>query len=229
LCKYEDLITTINTINHADEINSTLNGQTLFDSINSPVTSYDCVIKIEGLKKTEDNYLDHVIQSRDNCTWTDFKTYSKALRNEIRGLKETVFRKALWSQDAIDTWFQVSGIELPDSIRTSLGTDWDLFLDTVIRSSDRDSYISSCSDEAKKTFTDLIYKNAKTLFDRYRVEIMAHAAQQNKNDETVVILKPVVSKIYISSNNYAKCQSDWPTLRVSPLNKKNLETLGLYL
>lgn len=229
LCKYEDLITTINTINHAQEINGTLNGQTLFDSVNSPLTSFDCVIKIEGLKKSEDNYLDHVLQSRDECSWTDFKTYSKELRSEIRGLKETVFRKALWNQDTIDTWFDVTNIQLPDSVRTSLGSDWKLFLDTVVRSSDRDSYISSCSDDSKKLYTDLIYKNAKPLLDRYRVELMAHATQQNKNDDTVVVTKPVVSKIYIMSNNYAKCQRDWPTLRVSALNKKNLETLGLYL
>ena len=229
LCKYEDLITTINTINRSPEISGTLNGQTLFDSINSPVTSFDCVIKIEGLKTSEDNYLDHVLQSNDDCTWTDFRTYSNELKKEIRGLKETVFQKALWSQEAIDAWFEVTGMQLPDSVRTSLGTDWKLFLDTVIRSSDRDSYISSCTDEAKKLYTDLIYKNAKNLLDRYRVELMAHATQQNKNDDTVKVTKPVVSKIYIMSNNYAKCQRDWPTLRVSPLNKKSLETLGLYL
>lgn len=229
LCKYEDLITTINTINHAEEINGTLNGQMLFDSINSPVTSFDCVIKIEGLKKSDDNYLDHVIRSNDDCTWTDFRTYSKALRKEICGLKSTIFRKSLWNRDSIDTWFSVNKIDLPDEVKNSLATDWELFLDTVLRSSDRDSYISSCSDDSKKLYADLINKNAKNLFDRYRVELMAHAQQQNKNDETVVVIKPVVSKIYIMSNNYAKCQRDWPTLRVSPLNKKNLETLGLYL
>ena len=118
--------------------------------------------------------------------------------------KTTLFQKALWSQEAIDTWFEVTGMQLPDSVRTSLGTDWKLFLDTVIRSSDRDSYISSCTDEAKKLYTDLIYKNAKNLLDRYRVELMAHATQQNKNDDTVKVTKPVVSKIYIMSNNYAK-------------------------
>ena len=229
LCKYEDLITTINTINHAEEINGTLNGQTLFDSINSPLTSFDCVIKIEGIKKSDDNYLDHVLRSNDSCTWTDFRTYSNELRKEIRGLKETVFKKALWSQDAIDTWFQVAGIQLPDYIRTSLGSDWKLFLDTVIRSTDRDAYISSCTDESKKLYSDLILKNAKALLNRYRVELMSHVNQQNKNDDTVIVTKPVVSKIYILSNKYSKCQNDWPTLRVSPLNKKNLETLGLYL
>lgn len=228
LCKYEDLITTINTINHSNEIQSTLNGQTLFDSVNSPLTSFDCVIKIEGLK-TEDNYLDHVVRSKDDCTWTDFKTYSTALRKEICGLKAAVFQKSLWNQENIDTWFNISDIQLPDSVRISLGTDWKLFLDTVIRSSDRDSFVSSCPDDARKLYTDLIYKNAKTLLDRYRVELMAHAQQQNKNDDVVTVSKPVVSKIYIISNKYSKCQHDWPTLRVSPLNKKNLETLGLYL
>lgn len=229
LCKYEDLITTINTINYAEEIDGTLNGQMLFDSINSPVTSFDCVVKIEGLKKGYDSYLDHVLKSNEDCSWTDFRTYSKEFRKEITGLKETIFRKALWNQDTIDSWFEVNGIELPDSIRTSLGSDWNLFLDTVIRSTDRDSYVSSCSDDAKKLYIDLIYKNSKQLLDRYRVEVMSHVNQKDKSDETVTVTKPIVSKIYIMSNNYAKCQRDWPTLRVSPLNKKSLETLGLYL
>lgn len=229
LCKYEDLITTVNTINHADEIQGTLNGQTLFDSINSPVTSYDCVIKIEGLKKSDDNYLDHVLRSNESCTWTDFRTYSRELRKEITGLKTAIFKRALWSREAIDEWFSSTGIDLPDSVRTSLGSDWNLFLDTVIRSSDLDSYVSSCSDDAKKLYTDLIYKNAKPLFDRYRVEIMSHVRQKNKDDDVIVVTKPVVSKIYILANKFSKCQQDWPTLRVYPLNKKNLETLGLYL
>ena len=58
---------------------------------------------------------------------------------------------------------------------------------------------------------------------------MAHVNQQNKNDDTVTIKKPVVNKIYIMSNLMNKCQKEWPTLRISALNKKNLETLGLYL
>ena len=87
LCKYEDLIKTINTINYADEIEGTMNCQMLFDSVNSPETNFDCVIKIEGIKKSEDNYIEHVLQSKDNCTWTDFKTYSKEMKREIRGMK----------------------------------------------------------------------------------------------------------------------------------------------
>jgi hypothetical protein len=229
LCKYENLITTINTINRSPEISGTLNGNVLFDTINSPETSYDCVIKIEGLKSTEDNYLNNVLRSNENCTWTDFKTYSSMLRSEIKGMKETVFKKALWNKDNIDSWFDGSTMQLPDSVRDVLTNDWNVFKVTVIRSKDLDSFISACSDDMKNEYISLIYKNAKNLLDRYKVELMAHVQQQNKNDETVTITKPVVSKIYIMSNNYARCQKEWPTLRVSPLNKKNLETLGLYL
>lgn len=229
LCKYEDLIQTIDTINRAPEIQGTLNGQVLFDSINNPTVSFDCVIKIEGLKKSDDNYLDAVLRSKDDCSWTDFRTYSKELRNEIRGLKEVVFKKALWNRDNVDSWFAGAASDLPDSYRASLGDDWEMFKKFVLRSRDRDSYVSACSDDSKRAYTDLIYKNAGPLLSRYKVEIMAHAQQQNKNDSTVVVTKPVVNKIYVMSNLHAKCQRDWPNLRVYPLIKKNLETLGLYL
>lgn len=230
LCKYEDLIKSINTINHADEIEGTMNCQMLFDSVNSPETNFDCVIKIEGLKKSEDNYIEHVLQSRDDCTWTDFKTYSREMKREIRGMKIELFKRALWNDENLESWVNSSDLaDLPQSTRDTLTSDWNVFLNSVIRSKDLEKFISCCTEDSKKLYRDLIYKNSNNLLNRYKVEIMAHATQKNKDDQTVLIKKPVVSKIYISSNNYAKCQKEWPTLRVSSLNKKNLETLGLYL
>lgn len=229
LCKYENLITTINTINRADEISGTLNGGVLFDSINSPETSYDCAIKIEGLKKSDDNYLDAVLRSNDKFTWTDFKTYSSQLRSEIRGMKEAVFRSSLWNSDNLDSWWETTDMQLPDTVKSNLYSDWPTFRDSVVKTSDREGYISACSDESKGNYVTLIQKNAKNLLDRYKIELMAHVNQKNKNDDTVTIKKPVVNKIYIMSNLMAKCQKEWPTLRISALNKKNLETLGLYL
>lgn len=229
LCKYERLMETIRTINYASEISGTLNGKVLFDSINNPETSYDCVIKIEGMKSTNDNYLNHVIRSKDKITWTDFKTYSQQLRSEIKGMKEAIFRKTLWISDNIDSWFETCDIQLPDKIKMDLNSSWPMFKETVIDSGDLDKFISCCSDESKANYRQLIYKNSAKLLDRYRAEIMAHATQQNKNDEEVTIRKPIVMKIYVMSNLYSRCLRDWPSLRVSSLNKKSLETLGLYL
>jgi len=229
LCKYDKLITTINTINRADEISGTLNGEVLFSNINSPETSYDCVIKIEGLKKSDDSYLDTVLKTNDGFTWTDFRTYSRELRSEIRGLKETLFKKSLWTRDNLDTWFASSTMELPEQSIAKLYDDWDTFKRSVVMSEDRDSFISSCSDDSKKLYIDLIYKNAVGLLTRYKVEVMAHVRQKNKSDATVTVKKPVVSKVYIMSNLLSKCQKEWPTLRVSALSRKGLESLGLYL
>lgn len=229
LCRYEELISTIRKINTAAEVNGTLNAQAVFEAINNPTTNFDCVIKIEGLKKSHDNYLDFVLQSADDFTWTDFRTYSNEMRREIRGLKDVVFMKTLWNRDNIDSWYESADMQLPDSVVDNLATNWDMFKSYVVRTKDRDSFISACSDDSKKAYRDLIYKNAQKILERYKIEIMAHAQQQNKNDANVAVIKPVVNKIYITSNNYGKCQRDWPTLRVSPLIKKNLETLGLYL
>ena len=229
LCRYEELISTIRMINAAPEIPGTLNAQALFDAVNNPTTNYDCVIKIEGLKKSHDNYLDAVLRSKEDFSWTDFRTYSNEMKREIRGLKDVIFMKTLWNQDNIESWMEVTGMDFPDSLKNKLITDWEMFKSYVVRTKDRDQFISSCTDDSKKAYRELIYKNAENILNRYKVEIMAHAQQKNKNDENVDIMKPVVSKIYITSNNYAKCQRDWPMLRVSPLIKRNLETLGLYL
>ena len=229
LCKYDNLITTINSINREPEMSGTLNGKVLFDSINNPTVSFDCVIQIEGLKKTNDNYLDQVLRSNESVTWTDFKTYSAELRAEIKGMKESIFKKTLWNRENVESWFQRSRIEVPDTMKDELINDWSAFKKLVLSSRDVDKYASSCTDDSKREYLYLIYKNATNLLHRYKVEIMAHANQQNKNDDLVTIRKPVVSRIYIMSNLYARCTKDWPNLAVSPLIKKNLETLGLYL
>lgn len=229
LCKYENLITTINSINREQEMSGTLNGRVLFDSINNPTVSFDCVIQIEGLKKTDDNYLDQVLQSNDSITWTDFKTYSPELRAEIRGMKETIFKETLWNRENVESWFISDRIEVPDALKEELINDWSAFKKMVLSSRDVYKYASACTDDSKRDYANLIYKNAANLLQRYKVEIMAHARQQNKNDDLVTIRKPVVSHIYIMSNLYSRCAKDWPSLAVSPLIKKNLETLGLYL
>lgn len=229
LCKYENLITTINTINREPEISGTLNGKVLFDSINNPTTSFDCVIQIEGLKKTNDNYLDHVIQSKDRVTWTDFRTFSNEMRAEILGMKEVIFQKTLWNRENIDSWVEEKKIQVPQSLIEQISTDWKTFKSMVLSSRDVDSFISCCSDDSKNKYIALIYKNAENILSRYKVEIMAHAQQQNKNDDLVTIRKPVVSRVYVMSNLQGRCAKDWPALQVFPLIKKNLETLGLYL
>lgn len=228
-CKYEDLISTINKINKVSEIDVTLNYENIYQKINDPNTNADVIIKVEGIRKTNDSFSNVVLQSKGNESWTDFSTYSEYFRDEVLDIKERLFKKIFWTFENIQNWFLQSSVKLQTNMIATYAIDWDLFKSDVITTKDLNGFINACSDEARNKYTDILTQQTKKLLLKYKSELRAHFEENNRTELEVTLVKPVVNTIYVLSSNYNRCKKEWPGLDVISVSKKNFDMMGVFI
>lgn len=228
-CKYEELIKNINNINKVSEIDVTLNYENIYQLINDPNSNADAIVKVEGIRKSNDSFTNTILQSKGNETWTDFSTYSEFLRDEILDMKEKIFKKVFWTYDNIQNWFLHGGVKLNTSMMGTYARDWDLFKSDIAGTKDLDSFINACSKESRQKYTGMLLAQSKNLLMKYKKEIKDHFEANNKAEMTVTLVKPVINKIYVLSSNYTRCKKEWPGLDVVSVSKKNFDMMGVFI
>lgn len=228
-CKYEDLITNVNKVNKVTEIDVTLNGENIYNLVNDPNSGADAIIKVEGIRKSNDSFTDTILQSNGNETWTDFSTYSEFMRDEILDVKEKIFKKVFWSFDNIQNWFLQGNVKLNTSMMASYAKDWELFKSDVVATKDLSSFINACSDEAREKYTGILIQQTKKLLIKYKKELSDHFEANNKNEVTITLVKPVINRIYVLSSNYARCKKEWPGLDVVSVSQRNFDMMGVFI
>lgn len=226
-CPYRELINKINEINSATQVSVTKNPQEIFAATNNVEAAPEVVLKVEGQKNNNDAYADTVLRNNNIDTWTDFSTYSKEFRSEILHIKELCFKKFLWNYEHIHNWFLSGNIQLDITDEYKLAKDWELFKDDVANTPDLDSYISSCDETAKKKFVNALIQNAKKVIMKHRVEFMTHVEVSDKNEVSITLNNPIISKILIVNNKYNQCKKEFPMLNVVSISPRNFNMIGI--
>ena len=226
---YENLITKLNEINKAKEIQVSLNIETIFQSINDPNTNTDVLIKIEGIKTDNNQFINTIVNSENDKSWTDFTTYSNFMKDDIVDIKTKIFKKFIWNYENVKNWFMNNDIKLQMYMMNEYSEKWDMFFKDVINTTDLITFINSCSDESKNKYINCLIKNTKKLLDKYKDEVIEHLLTSDHKEDFITLKNPIISKIYIVSNLYNRCKKEWPALNVISLSQRNFNTLGYYI
>ena len=224
---YERLVDTLKTISTATEYRVTLNPNTIFVNSNSPLEHTNVLIRVEGVQ-TYGEFIGAAIRGEGNDTWSSFLTYSELFKDELRNIKVSAYRKFLWNYHNIDTWFSEKNISIVTDEKNRLLTDFDLFRSRVLDTPDFAGFVDCCLPEDLENATKFIIYYVGKLLSKYRVELNDHIATDNKQQETITIRNPIITKIFLQSGVAGMCRKDWPKIKFTVLDKKTFDTAGLW-
>lgn len=224
---YDMLIDTLKNISNATEYAVTLNPNTIFVNSNSPLERVNVLIRVEGIP-TYKEFIDSMVQGDENESWSNFLTYSELFKDEIKRLKVVAYKKFLWNYHNIDAWFSEKNIGIVTDDKNLLLSDFDLFRSRVLESDDYISFIDCCLPDDLKNAIGFIVKNGGKLLTKYKVELNNHIAEDNKQQESIILKKPIITKIFLQSGAAGMCRKDWPKIKFTVLDKKSFDTIGLW-
>ena len=224
---YDTLIETLEDISRAQEYVVTLNPNTIFLNSNSPFEQTNVLIRVEGTQ-TYKEFVDNMVHFGSDSAWANFLTYSVLFKDALVSIKTAAYKNFLWNYHNIDTWFAEKNISLVSDDKNSLLTNFDIFKSRVMETDDYQSFIDCCLDEDIKKAINYIVKRCCELLGKHRVELNDHIAMDNKNQESIVLRKPIITKIFMQSGAASKCRKDWPKIKFTVLDKKSFDTIGLW-
>lgn len=222
LCDYSVLIKTINDIISSKEYRVTLNPENIYNSSNNPINTVNVAIKVEGVRHSNSYFTNKVLYNNEYAT---FDTYSPELIDDIKELKEKVIKAKLWNFAVINRWFEKAEVKLNTSYKAYFASNYDVFKENVLMTSDFESFISCCSDELLQKCAELLRVKGLELLKKYKNELMMHVDTATRNEIDIVITKPIIVGIYMVSNYAAQCRRDWPRLNVTSLSKQAFDSL----
>lgn len=224
---YDKLIETLETISRATEYSVTLNPTSIFMSSSNPLESADVIIRVEGIQ-THIEFINNVIKNTENYTWTNFLTYSELFKEEIKNIKCTAYKKFLWNYHNIDSWFSTKNIGLLNSDKNTLITDFNLFKEHVLNTSDYEQFIDCCKDKDIELAINYIIAAGKQVLKKYSVELNRHITNDNKRQEQIILKNPIINKIFMLPSAAAKCKKEWPKLKFTVLDKKSFNSISIW-
>lgn len=224
---YDGLIDKLKEISYATQYPVTLNPNTIFVGSNNPLTRNNVIIQVEGTQLYTE-FINTVVKQGDSESWSNFITYSELLKDEIKNLKITAYKKFLWNYHNIDAWFTTKNIGLIVNDKNILLTDFNSFRDRILKTDDFEGFIDCCVDEDVRKAINFIVKNGCELLKKYKVELNNHIANDNKRQETIMLKNPIITKIYLQSSVANQCRKDWPKIKFNTLDKKSFDTIGLW-
>lgn len=225
-CKYENLIKNINEINSSTELRVSRNPDKLFAEYNDPTMAPDVIFRVEGVKQSEDEYVQRVLRANDYESWTDFTTYSIELRDDIKDLKERIFRSVLWSIDNVNNWIDSLGIALLASNKQKYLSSWNDFKNDVLLSNDLSKYVQACSSDDRQLYIHKLMNGARNLLCKYKDEVMAHLNKANTDVAEITLSNPVIDEIFILSNKAQLCKKEHPLIKFTSLSQRNFNLIG---
>ena len=225
--RYEHLVETLKDISTAQEYQVTLNPDMIFMNSNNPMERANAMIQVEGTQ-TYREFVDNVVHGAEDSAWTNFVTYSELFKDEIRNIKVAAYKKFLWNYENVDSWFTQKNIGLVTDDKNLLLSNFDIFRERVLMSDDYISFLDCCSEENIRSATAYIIKNGCALLTKHKVELNNHIAQDNKNQQFIVLKHPIITKIFLQSGVAGACRKDWPKIKFTVLDKKSFETIGLW-
>lgn len=224
---YDVLIETIKQISMATEYSIVLNPNEIYNGTNSPIIQNNVLIEVEGIH-TFNEFVDNMVNGEDDETWTSFISYSETFKDKIKAIKLNAYKKYLWNYHNIDNWFETSNIAVLKDDKNSIVTDFDTFKERVLLTDDFITFIDNCLDEDIKKALNFIVKQGLEVMKLHRTELNDHIKTANMRSTQITITNPIITKIYALSSIASRCKKDWPKLKVTPLDKKSFETIGLW-
>lgn len=226
-CPYNQLITTLELISHAQQYKISINPNALYSQGNNPFHHADCVIQVEGLRNFDD-FVNQVITSGDNKEWSDFVTYSETFKDEIKNLKIRVMQKYLWNAQNISNWFNDHSFNLPSGKRQELLSDWEQFKKNVLETPDLYSFLESCDEGELQKAANVLRKQLVKKLEKYRPELERHVLNSTRRADSVTVTHPVINRIFVVSNYARQCEKDWPKLKFTALDRRSFEAISLW-
>lgn len=224
---YDTLIQTLQDISTAQEYTVTLNPNTIFLNSNSPFEQTNVLIQVEGVQ-TYREFVDNMVHTGNDETWSNFLTYSVLFKDALVNIKLAAYKNFLWNYHNMDAWFTEKNISLINDDKNSMFSDFSIFKSRVLETDDYESFIDCCLDEDIEKAIKYIVKRCCELLGKHRVELNTHIMQDNKNQESIVLKKPIITRIFMQSGAAARCRKDWPKIKFTVLDKKSFDTIGLW-
>ena len=224
---YDMLVDKLKEIAKATQYPVTLNPNAIYLGSNNPLTKNNVLIQVEGTQLYTE-FINTIVKTGENESWSNFMTYSELLKDEIKSLKITAYKKFLWNYHNIDAWFTAKNIGLITNDKNILLTDFDSFKTRVLMTDDFAGFVDCCVDEDVRNAINFIVKHGCELLRKYKVELNNHIANDNKRQETIMLKNPIITKIYLQSTVANQCKKDWPKIKFNTLDKKSFDTIGLW-
>lgn len=224
---YDTLIEKLKEISMASEYSVVLNPNEIYNGTNNPLTQYNVLIEVEGTH-TFNEFVNTMVSGEENSTWTSFISYSETFKDKIKEIKANAYKKYLWNYHNIDNWFESSNIAILNDDKNSLITDFDIFKERVLMTDDYIAFIDNCQDEDIQKAIAYIVKQGLAVLKLHKTELNQHIKTSNMRADTITIKNPIITKIYAMSGIAARCHKDWPKIKISSLDKKAFETIGLW-
>lgn len=226
-CSYSVLVQTLKEIAKADTYKCTINPEQMYQNGNNPFERAEVIIQIEGTRYYEE-FINKVITAEDTREWTDFVTYSETFRDELKNLKNKVIQKYLWSRQNINQWCEDKFVSILGEDKDELCTDWDKFKAKVLLTSDLYGFIDSCNETDLAKATKTLSKSLCDLLIKYKPELMRHITNNSKREYEITVKNPIIKRIFIVSNLAKQCQTDWPIIKFTTLDKRSFDTLSMW-
>lgn len=224
---YDTLISSIKEISMATEYSIVINPNEIYNGVNSPLIQYNVLIEVEGML-TYNEYVDSMVNNTNDETWASFTTYSETFKDKIKTIKTNAYKKYLWNYHNVDAWCENNNVSIINDDKNNLVTDFDTFKERVLITDDYISFIDSCLDEDIKRAINYIVAQGLEILKLHKTELNNHIRLSNMRSTTISVKNPIITKIYALSNIVARAKKDWPRIKMTSLDKKSFESIGLW-
>lgn len=224
---YDMLIDTIKEISMATQYNIVLNPNEIYNGANSPLIQNNVLIEVEGMH-TYEEFVSNIVNGDDNSTWTSFISYSETFKDKIKTIKTNAYKKFLWNYHNVDSWCEHCNVSVIHDDKNNLLTDFESFKNRVLMTDDFVNFIDNCLDEDIQKAIQYIVKQGLEVMKLHKTELNNHIKTSNMRSVQITITNPIITKIYALSGIASRAKKDWPRLKITPLDKKSFETIGLW-
>lgn len=226
-CPYSVLVQTLKEISTAEKYVCTVNPETMYQNGNNPFIKAEVVIQIEGTRFYEE-FINKIVSAEDTKEWTDFVTYSETFRDELKSAKEAVIKKILWNTKNIETWCEEKYVALLGEDKLKLSTDWDSFKAKVLLTSDLYGFIECCDESELAKATKALSTMCCEKLQKYKPELMHHIQNNSKRETQIIVKNPIIKRIFIVSSYAKQCQTDWPVIKFTTLDKRSFDSISMW-
>lgn len=226
-CSYSVLVQTLKDIATAETYQCTVNPEQMYQMGNNPFERAEVIIQIEGTRFYEE-FINKVISNEDTKEWTDFVTYSETFRGELKSVKEQVIKKYIWSRQNINNWCEEKYVPLLGEDKEQLITDWDTFKAKVLLTKDLYGFIECCNESDLAKATKALSSTLCTKLQKYKPELMKHITNNSKRELNITVKNPIIKRIFIIASLAKQCQTDWPVIKFTTLDKRSFDTLSMW-
>lgn len=226
-CSYSVLVQTLKEIAKAESYRCTINPEQMYQNGNNPFDKAEVIIQIEGTRYYEE-FINKIVAAEDTKEWTDFVTYSETFRGELKALKEQIISKYLWSRQNINQWCEDKFVSILGEDKEDLITDWNKFKAKVLLTSDLYGFIDSCNETDLQKATKALSKSLCDKLQKYKPELMNHILNNSKRELEITVKNPIIKRIFIVSSLAKQCQTDWPVIKFTTLDKRSFDTLSMW-